>query len=72
MKRLLILAAVALFAFSAVGCECCRWCRRGAFLPTATPDPCAEPCPPAYSSGCDSCVTAPTMTPGPETYVPAN
>jgi hypothetical protein len=77
MKRLLVLTAVAIFTLSAAGCDCCRWCRRGAFMPTASPDPCCEPCPtygPACGPTCgpsyDPGMSAPMITPGPETYVP--
>ena len=69
MKKLLILMIAATLIGSAAGCGICDWWRRG---------PAYQQCPPAvmYSNPCptvttsDPCACAPTVTPGPETYVP--
>ncbi|HID76460.1 MAG TPA: hypothetical protein EYP56_10740 [Planctomycetaceae bacterium] len=69
MKRLIVLAAVALLAATAVGCECCRWFRRGSLLPTTPTSVYCEPGA-TYSPSCDPCTTPPAIAPGAETYVP--
>jgi len=75
MKKLIVLTAVVMLTAGAAGCQCGRWFRRGAMLPCCPPeaccDPCCDPCNP-----CDPCAvptfgSAPVVTPGPETYVPA-
>lgn len=69
MKKLLVLAAVGMLTISTAGCQCGKWFRRGACLPVCPPTPtCGVPC--------DSCTTpgygsVPSITPGPESYVPA-
>lgn len=76
MKKLILLTAVAVLTFGAVGCRTCDWFRRGApaqaaMMPMASPvygDPCATTAGP-----CDPCAPSAPMVvaPGPETYVPA-
>ena len=86
MKKLVVMAAVAMLTASTVGCESCQWFRRGAFFPALAPavvpcDPCLpmNPCDPC--DPCDPCATGgstmgeyltpPAITPGPGTYIPA-
>jgi len=83
MKKLVVVAAVAMLTASTVGCESCQWFRRGAFFPALAPAavPC-DPCPPCDPCNpCDPCATGgcatgeylmpPAITPGPGTYIPA-
>ena len=71
MKKLLIVTAVLMLMGSAVGCQCCDWCFRGAACPPVAT------CPPVttYSldaspscGPCDPCGAAPAIVPGPAPY----
>lgn len=55
MKRLLILAAVAILTTSMLGCQCRNWFRRGSLFSTTTPPAvtCYDPCDPVDQ--CDPC-----------------
>ena len=84
MKRLLVLTAVVMLTAATLGCRC-DWFRRGALLPTATPDvTVCDPCPPCNpcspcdpSPPCDPCApgsytTSPSMIlPGPGPVTPS-
>ena len=73
MKRILILATVALLTGGSLGCQGtnCNWLfRRGAAAEHYPPAICAPVCAPCnpcdpYAGGAGACA------PGPETYVPA-
>lgn len=69
MKRLLILAMLAVVLAGVGGCRFmeCLW--RGPPCQQAAPVVTCPPCP-SYNP-CDPCAGAPVVTPGPETYVPA-
>ena len=62
---------MALLMSGAAGCHICDWWRRGpTYQQYQPPVMYANPCTTTVNA-CDPCATAPVITPGPETYVPA-
>jgi len=77
MRKLLVLTALLTLTVLTVGCENCRWFRRGALFAPAPDVTCVEPCTPCVpvapcpSPCAPACGAAPVIGAPAGTYAPA-